>query len=461
MGDSLAPKPTFPQTPRVFPGPPAPPARRGYNRNPTTPGFVWTSLHPAGRAGGCSGEEFRMADLEEFRSETRSWLEANAPKSLHGVVITEFSGTWGGRNATFDPPDMKPWLAMMGEKGWTAPTWPREYGGGGLSKPEAKVLSEELVRLKLPVPLVGFGLTMIGPTLLQYGNEEQKLEHLPKICRGEIRWCQGYSEPEAGSDLASLQARAVRDGDDFIINGEKVWTSYADESDWIFALVRTNTEVVKQAGITFLLIDMQTPGVSVSPISLISGKSPFCETRFDDVRAPVKNVIGTIDGGWTVAKALLGHERSMIATLFGSSRGDRKKGAKGSALAALAREYVGEAHGRVADPVLRHAIAQSEMDTKAFGLTTQRASDAAKAGHQPGPEASMFKVYATELNKRRSDLSVRIAGPQGLGWEGEGFGEEELQHTRDWLRARGNSIEGGTSEIQLNIIAKRVLGLPD
>jgi len=401
-----------------------------------------------------------MPDLEEFRSEARSWLEANAPKTLFGLTLGEMEGSWGGRNPVFDHPDMKPWLEMMAEKGWTAPTWPREYGGGGLSKAEAKVLTQEMEKLKLPAPLVGFGLTMIGPTLLQYGNEEQKLEHLTKICRGEIRWCQGYSEPDAGSDLASLKMRAVRDGDDFIITGEKVWTSYADVSDWIFALVRTNTEVKKQAGITFLLADMQSPGISVAPVSLISGKSPFCETRFDEVRVPVKNVIATIDGGWTVAKALLGHERSMIGNLYGGGR--KKKGAKGSALAALAREYVGEdAAGRVADPVLRDEIAQTEMDAKAFGLTVQRSSDSAKAGHQPGTESSLFKVYATELNKRRTELRVRIAGPQGLGWEGDGFDDEELTRTREWLRARGNSIEGGTSEIQLNIIAKMVLGLPD
>jgi len=401
-----------------------------------------------------------MSDLEKFRSETSSWLEANAPKTIVGLALGEMEGSWGGRNPTFDHPDMKPWLAMMAEKGWTAPTWPREYGGGGLSKEEAKVLTQEMDRLKLPPPLVGFGLTMIGPTLLQYGNEEQKLEHLTKICRGEIRWCQGYSEPDAGSDLAALKARAVRDGDDFIINGEKVWTSYADVSDWIFALVRTNTEVKKQAGITFLLFDMQTPGVSVVPVSLISGKSPFSETFFDDVRVPVKNVIATIDGGWTVAKALLGHERNMIGAIYGGG-GRAKKGVKGSALAALAREYVGEAHGRVADSVLRDEIAQTEMDAKVFGLTVQRSSDGAKAGHQPGSESSLFKVYATELNKRRTELRVRIAGPHGLGWEGEGFGDEELLRTREWLRARGNSIEGGTSEIQLNIIAKLVLGLPD
>jgi len=402
-----------------------------------------------------------MADLERFRSEARQWLEANAPKSIVGLQLSEMEGTWGGRNPTFDHPDMKPWLERAAEKGWTAPTWPAEYGGGGLSRAEAKVLSQEMAAMKLPPPLVGFGLTMIGPTLLQFGSEEQKREHLPKICRGEIRWCQGYSEPDAGSDLASLQCRAVRDGDDFLITGEKVWTSYADLSDWIFALVRTDPEAKKQEGITFILIDMLSEGVSVSPISLISGKSPFCETRFESVRVPVANVLGTINGGWTVAKALLGHERSMIANLFGPSTG-RKKGKKGSALAALARAYVGEdADGQLTDAALRHAIAQTEMDARGFGLTVQRAGDAAKAGHQPGPESSLFKVYATELNKRRTELMVRIAGPQGLGWEGDGFDAEELQRTRDWLRARGNSIEGGTSEIQLNIIAKRVLGLPD
>jgi alkylation response protein AidB-like acyl-CoA dehydrogenase len=403
-----------------------------------------------------------MPDHEGFRAEIREWLDENAPKTLLGLEVDELTGNWGGRHATFDPPDMKVWLDRMAAKGWTAPTWPKEYGGGGLSNDEAKILDQELARKKLPPALSGFGLTMIGPTLLRFGNEEQKQEHLTKICRGEIRWCQGYSEPDAGSDLASLQTRAVRDGDEFIINGQKVWTSYADLSDWIFALVRTDPEAKKQEGITFILIDMADPGVSVAPISLISGKSPFCETRFDNVRVPVRNVIGEIHGGWTVAKALLGHERSMIASLFGAAAGGGKQAGKGSALAALAREYVGDdAGGRLADSTLRHAIAQSEMDTKALGLTIQRAADSAKAGHQPGPESSLFKVYGTELNKRRTELAMNIAGPQALGWEGPGFDAEELQRTRDWLRARGNSIEGGTSEVQLNIIAKHVLGLPD
>ncbi len=399
-----------------------------------------------------------MADLDGFRKDVHDWLVANAPESLKGKGANALEGVWGGRKWVFDDPDQKLWLERCAERGFTAPTWPREYGGGGLSAAEAKVLSQEMAKLRLPPPLIGFGLTMIGPTLLHFGTEEQKKEHLPKICRGEIRWCQGYSEPDSGSDLASLKTRAIRDGDEFVVTGHKVWTSYADQADWIFALVRTDPDAKKQEGITFLLIDMETAGVTVRPILLISGSSPFCETMFDEVRVPVGNVVSEINAGWTVAKALLGHERSMIADAFGGGAGGTSRKRKG--LSDLARDYVG-GDGELADPVLRDEIARMEMDTRAFVLTVQRTRDAAKAGHQPGAETSMFKVHGTELNMRRNELMVRIAGPQGLGWEGDGFDDAELARTRDWLRSRGNSIEGGTSEIQLNIIAKRVLGLPD
>ncbi len=400
-----------------------------------------------------------MAEIEKFRADTRSWLEANAPKSLRGRASADLdSYTWGGRRAKFATPDHKVWLEVMADKQWTAPSWPVEYGGGGLDGQQAKVLAQEMARLELPPAIEGFGFTMLGPVLLRYGNEEQKKTHLTRICRGEIRWCQGYSEPGAGSDLAAIQTKAVRDGDDFIINGQKVWTSYADLSDWIFALVRTNPEVKKQEGISFILIDMETPGVSVRPIQLISGKSPFCETHFQDVRVPVKNVVHKIDAGWTVAKALLGHERTMIAKLFGG--GSRDTTGRGR-LVEMAARYLGEKDGRIADPLYRSEIAQAEMDAAAFRYAVQRMSDQAKAGHQPGAESSMFKVVGTENNMRRSELEVRIAGPQALGWEGPGFEQEELDRTRAWLRTRGNSIEGGTSEIQLNIIAKHVLGLPD
>jgi acyl-CoA dehydrogenase len=393
-----------------------------------------------------------MADLEAFREETRRWLEANAPASMRKPPTAAEEMCWGGRKAKY-PDDVRRWLAVMAEKGWTAPTWPREYGGGGLSKDEAKVLSQEMAKLRVRPALMGFGLEMIGPLLLQVGNEAQKREHLPKIVRGEIRWCQGYSEPGAGSDLAGLQTRAERDGDDFILNGQKVWTSYGDKADWMFILVRTNPEK-KHAGITFLLFDMETPGVSVRPIKLISGASPFCETFLTDVRVPVRNVVGEIDAGWNIAKMLLRFERNMIADAF-KERDDRSR------LLKLARRYVGPESGRLDDAVLRDRLTQVELDQLALDLTLSRSRDRLKAGQPPGPEASIFKLYGTELNQRRRELMGQLAGPQALGWDGPGFTPEELGMTRDWLRSRGNTIEGGTSEIQLNIIAKQVLGLPD
>ncbi|NNL85390.1 MAG: acyl-CoA dehydrogenase [Myxococcales bacterium] len=394
---------------------------------------------------------------EAFRSELRDWLESNVPDSLKGMGNDVLEGCWGGRRPHFPHPDQERWLELAAGRGLTAPTWPKAYGGAELSPAQNKIFREELTRLDLPAPLIGFGLTMIGPTLLRFGTEAQKAEHLPKIVAGKIRWCQGYSEPGAGSDLASLQTRAIDDGDHYILNGTKVWTSYADKSDWIFALVRTDPDAKKQEGITFLLIDMETPGVSVSPILLISGASPFCETYFRDVRVPKANVVSKENNGWTVAKALLQHERTMIADAFGSAGG----AAKSATLADLARRYAAPGRGAGVDPVLRDQIAQNEMDTASFKYTVQRARDAARAGHQPGPESSMFKLYGTELNQRRYDLLMRIAGPQALGWEGEGFDAEELSRTREWLRSRGNTIEGGTSEVQRNIIAKRVLALPD
>ncbi len=393
------------------------------------------------------------ADLDTFRDETHRWLQANAPASMCAQYKTTDELCWGGKKMQCSP-DAKRWLDLMAERGWTAPAWPKEYGGGGLSKQEAKVLAEEMGKLRLRPPLIGFGLSMIGPLLLQEGSAELKREHIPSIVRGEIRWCQGYSEPGSGSDLASLQTKAIRDGDVFIVNGQKVWTSYGDKSDWMFVLVRTDFEAKKQEGITFLLMDMTSPGVSVKPIRLISGSSPFTETFLTDVRVPVRNVVGKINSGWAMAKALLGHERTMIADAF-KERDDAKR------LVTLAREYVGEDNGVVADPLLRDAITQVTMDQACLDLTLERSRDNMKAGHKPGPETSIFKYYGTELNMRRRELMVSIAGPQGLGWEGPGYEEGELKLTRDWLRSRGNSIEGGTSEVQLNIIAKRVLGLPD
>ena len=362
---------------------------------------------------------------------------------------------WGGKKETYDNPEAKIWLERMARQGWTAPSWPKDCGGAGLSREQAKVVSEEMRRIRAKPALIGFGLTMIGPLLLQYGSDAQKHRFLPEICRGEVRWCQGYSEPGAGSDLAGLQTRGVRDGDTWILNGQKVWTSYADKADWMFVLVRTEFDKSKHEGITFMLIDMDQPGVSVKPIALISGYSPFCETFLEDARVQNEHVIGGVGNGWTMAKALLGHERSMISEAFNESE-ERNE------LVAAAQEHVGtDASGRIRDGALRDRIAQLTMDKTCLELTLKRTKEAAKLGQQPGPESSIFKYYATELNKDRTALLVGILGPQALGWEGEGFEQSEIDAGRAWLRARGNSIEGGTSEVQLNIIAKRVLGLPD
>jgi alkylation response protein AidB-like acyl-CoA dehydrogenase len=385
---------------------------------------------------------------------------------LRGKASDPKAVVWGGRRASYTYRESRIWLEVAVKRGWTAPGWPTEYGGAGLARDQAKVLEQELARLDLPSPLVGFGLSMIGPTLLQFGSEALRREHLPKIARGEIRWCQGYSEPNAGSDLASLQTSAVNDGQGYlVVNGQKIWTSYGDLSDWMFMLVRTDsTNKKKQAGITFLLVDLATPGIVLRPIQLISGASPFCETFFSDVRIPATNVVGDVNAGWTIAKALLGHERSMLASFFGS--GGRRSGLEGAdqtrnKVVDLARQCVGAKDGPISDAVLRDRIARFLIDELSFRLTVQRSGDEAAAGHRPGPETSLFKVYGTELNQRREELMTAIRGPQGLGWEGEGFAPEELSQARDWLRSRGNTIEGGTSEIQLNIIAKQVLGLPD
>tara|TARA_B100001093_G_C26690731_1_gene954686 strand:- start:148 stop:1185 length:1038 start_codon:yes stop_codon:yes gene_type:complete len=345
----------------------------------------------------------------------------------------------------------------MGEKGWTCPTWPKKYGGGGLSHEENMILQQELGQLNARPPVISFGINMLGPVLLEYGTEEQKLEHIPKIVRGEIRWCQGYSEPGSGSDLASLQTRAMPDGDDYVINGQKVWTSYANFADWIFCLVRTDPEAPKHEGISFILFDMTSPGVSTKPIKLISGASPFCETFFDDVRVPRSQLVGKENQGWTIAKKLLQHERNNIAGM--GTRGGSKNNI--NSIENQAKKYLGENEGKIADDAIRSLITKHQMDGKAFSLTLRRSADEAKSTSAPSPASSMFKYYGTEQNKNRYEVMLKILGSQGLGWEGTGYEERELLTTREWLRSKANSIEGGTSEVQMNIIAKRVLGLPD
>lgn len=393
-----------------------------------------------------------MDALEQFRADTRAWLEENCPPSMR-TPMPEDESPWGGKRAVWKNPESKQWLDAMASRGWTAPQWPSEYGGGGLSKEENKVLQQELRRIKARPALMSFGIWMLGPALLEFANEEQKKEHLPKIIRGEIRWCQGYSEPGAGSDLAGLQTKCEDKGDHYLVNGQKIWTSYADKADWIFALVRTDTSV-KHDGISFLLIDMEQDGVEARPITMISGASPFCETFFTDATAPKGNLVGELNKGWTIAKRLLQHEREMISGMGMGSGGG------GTGLADLAKDYVGQAGGKISDATVRDSVARQKMDSHAFGLTLQRTTEEAKAGQGTGAASSIFKYYGTELNKRRNELIIELMGTQGLGWEGDSFSDEELSAPRSWLRSKGNSIEGGTTEVQLNVISKRVLGLP-
>jgi alkylation response protein AidB-like acyl-CoA dehydrogenase len=385
-----------------------------------------------------------MDDVARFRLETRKWLEANCPAEMRQPMRDEGDACWGGRNPTFKSEAQRQWMEAMALRGWTAPDWPVEFGGGGLSADETKILRQELARIGARNPLFSFGISMLGPALLKYGTAEQKRHYLPPIVRGEIRWCQGYSEPNAGSDLASLQTRCEDQGDHWLVNGQKVWTSYADKADWIFCLVRTDPSAPKHEGITFILFDMATPGVSTRPIRLISGNSPFCETFFDDVKVPKDQVVGTVNRGWEVAKYLLGHEREMISGMgLGQQAGS-----------------LGEALGDVLahDPLLRARVARFDVDSLAFRAMSERFLDELKAGRAHPALASMMKYAGTELNKVRHELVMAAGGSAALDWERDR--SRGGKPAREWLRSKANSIEGGTSEIQLGIVAKRILELP-
>ena len=395
-----------------------------------------------------------MSDLETFRAETAAWLEANCPPEMREPMTSEDDAVWGGRNATFKP-GQKEWLDIMAAKGWTVPDWPTEYGGGGLSRAEAKILGQEMARLRCRSPLSSFGIWMLGPALLHFGTEAQKKHFLPQIARGEIRWCQGYSEPGSGSDLASLQTSAIDQGDHYLVNGQKIWTSYADQADWIFCLTRTDKNE-KHKGITFLLFDMASEGVSTKPIKLISGASPFCETFFDDVKVPktygedVSAIVYEENKGWDVAKYLLGHERSMISGQGGSA---------GSSLGEKFADKIGRDQlGRLDDPILRAKLADLDMELLAFRAMAERFGDTFKAGLCHPAQPNMMKYVGTELNKSRYELIMASGGSAVLEWESDA--SNGGMTARDWLRTKANSIEGGTSEVMLNVISKQILRLP-
>ncbi|HEY3800691.1 MAG TPA: acyl-CoA dehydrogenase family protein [Caulobacteraceae bacterium] len=400
--------------------------------------------------------DFGATELEAFRAEARSWLEANYPQSLRDdpAPLSAFLGGTGKSDG-----DVDLWRKRMGEKGWGVPTWPRQYGGGGLSAAEARVLSEEMARIGAINPIGGMGVIMFGPTLLEYGTEAQIQEHIPRIARGEVRWCQGYSEPGSGSDLASLTTRAEDKGDHWLINGQKIWTSGAQYADMCFCLVRTDPKARKHEGISFLMIPMHQPGVEPRPIRLINDSSPFCETFFTDAKAPKENLVGPLNGGWTVGKRLLQHERQGISGAGGASA---RPMMAGGPLNEMARDYVGvDDDGRLADADLRKRLTEHLMEARAFALTGRRAALEDRSNRGPSASSSILKNVGSKVRSDSAELALEIMGHQGLGWGGDDFNDAEIAIVRTWLGGKAGTIAGGSYEVQNNIISKRILGLPD
>jgi alkylation response protein AidB-like acyl-CoA dehydrogenase len=392
--------------------------------------------------------------LDDFRADVSAWLTENFPRSLAGKNLGFEEDGEAGLGA-----DLKVWRERLAEKGWGAPTWPREYGGAGLSHPEAKVIAQEMAKAGAfnPIPIMaGMGVTMVGPTVLEYGTDEQKARHLPGIASGEVRWCLGLSEPNAGSDLASLSTKAVDDGDRFVINGQKTWTSGADISQWCGALVRTDTNVPKHDGISFLMLPMDQGGVETRPIRLIAGASPFCETYFNDAVAEKADLLGDLNDGWSVIKRLLQHERQSQTAARGGPA------AVEESLQDKAKRYVGtDDNGDLADADLRMRLASHLMDARAHGLTINRITAEAKGNVKVSAAASILKNSATKVAQTKAELEVELMGSQGLGWEGEAFSPEERASVREWLGGKAISIYGGSFEVQNNIISKNILGLPE
>ncbi len=392
------------------------------------------------------------ANLEAVRDDARTWIESNFPKSLKGYEV----GLEGGGDGSSD---FETWRQKLAEKGWGAPTWPKEYGGAGLSHPEAKVVAKALAKAGAfnPIPmLAGMGVTMVGPTILEYGTDDQKERHLPGIASGAVRWCLGLSEPNAGSDLASLQTKAEDKGNRYVVNGQKVWTSGADISQWCGALVRTDPEAGKRDGISFVLLPMDQPGVETRPIKLISGASPFCETYFNDAYAEKNDLLGDVNDGWSVVKRLLQHERQSQT----SAR--RPDAVTEESLGEKAKRYVGVSKdGTLSDADLRQRLVKHLMDEQAHYLTISRIQAEAKGNVEVSAAASILKNSNTRVAQTKAELTMEIMGSQGLGWEGDLFTEEERNSVRELLWGKAMSIYGGSYEVQNNIISKNILGLPE
>jgi alkylation response protein AidB-like acyl-CoA dehydrogenase len=382
---------------------------------------------------------------EAFRTEVRTWLEANkkfAPPSSN-IMAEENEGDWEARVR---------WHKKLNEGGWVAVNWPKEYGGRGATVMQRLIFREELNRLGLSEPFIGMGISLLGPTLMHWGTEEQKRNHIPKILKGEEIWCQGYSEPGSGSDLASVQTRAVDDGDDFVVNGQKVWTSMAQHADMIFALVRTDPDAPKHKGISYLLIDMHSPGVTVRPLVQITGGKGFNEVFFEDVRVPKKNIVGERNNGWQVAITTLMFER-------GSGGGE---GAMGEVkeLARLAKRLPRNGSTAWDDSSVRQKVAEFATEAQALRYTGYRQLTRQLKGMPPGPEGSMMKLCSTELGLKIALYAMELLGPYSQIEFGAPFAVDKGKWSFRMLAARGPTIYAGTNQIQHNIIGERVLGLP-
>ncbi|MEQ9517999.1 MAG: acyl-CoA dehydrogenase family protein [Parvibaculum sp.] len=393
-------------------------------------------------------------DLQEFRTEVSTWVQKNFPSSLRGFDLSSESPVKAGVDTDFEL-----WRKKLSDKGWGTPTWPKQYGGAGLSDPEAKIIRQEIAKAGAfnPIPpITGMGVTMVGPTILEYGTQEQKAKHLPGIASGEVRWCLGLSEPNAGSDLASLATKAVEEGDAFILNGQKIWTSGAHISQWCGAVVRTDPKAKKRDGISFVMLPMDQPGVETRPIKLIAGSSPFCETFFNDARAEKADLLGDLNDGWSVVKRLLQHERQSQTSSPGAPKADAEP------LQEMAKRYVGTLEdGTLADPDLRLRLVRNLMDADAHKLTVSRITAEARGKVNVSAAASILKNSMTRVAQNKAELTLEMMGNQGVGWEGHQFSNDELNSVREWLFGKAMSIYGGSAEIQNNIISKNILGLPE
>jgi len=375
-------------------------------------------------------------DEAVFRAEVRAWLEANLPASLRG------------RTNRPPPDEMMPWYHALSRKGWIAPHWPKKYGGMGATLNQQIIMTEELARVGAP-HLPAQGLNHIGPILIEFGTEAQKAKHLPPIIDGSVIWAQGYSEPGAGSDLASLATRATLDGDHFVVNGQKIWTTWGHHSHWMFALVRTDPNAQpRHAGISFILLDLKSPGIRIRPIRTIADDDEFAEVFFDDVKVPAENLVGKLHDGWRIANALLGHER------LGNANPQ-------FALMTLERiRTIAQATGVLADPAFRDRLAAASINVTAMLALFNHAVELTNRERSPGPESSILKIFGTELLQSLNDLLVEAAGSDAaiahpLMTE---FGEVDV--STPFLQVRRATIYGGSSEIQRNIVARRVLNLP-